>query len=190
MARNLFIMIVVVLVTIFIMFLNTSIFYKKVKNSDGANRTDVINIFENKDNKIIEDNNYDFSLELNKNIDVKGYDKFIKVSDKKIEDEIKNDQCILNFSTEETKDDVCEYIKKECEELGCKKYICEKYNRYSNKNWYKAVEYGDFFGTGDIIFIQKNNDYMYFLNLECANKKDDNENNVLIKEVMEGIKTR
>ena len=97
MARNLFIMIVVVLVTIFIMFLNTSIFYKKVKNSDGANRTDVINIFENKDNKIIEDNNYDFSLELNKNIDVKGYDKFIKVSDKKIEDEIKNDQCILNF---------------------------------------------------------------------------------------------
>ena len=190
MVRNLFIMVAVVLVAIAIMFINTFVFFRKTRNEDNIVRPDAINIIEDKNNKIIEDNNYDFSLEVTKDVDVEGYDKFIKISDQKIKDEIKNNQCILNFSTEETKDDVCEYIRKECEELGCKKYVCEKYDRYGNRNWYKTIEYGDFFGTGDIIFIQKNNDYMYFINLECANKQDDNEDNVLIKDVMEGMKIR
>lgn len=185
--KNIFFIGGAIILFLLLLFFNVFIFTIRTKNKNDNNiYTDKINIIEKNDKKIIENINYDFDLILNKDFYVSGYDKFIKISNENISKNLNKNQCVLNFSTEKIDKEICDYIKDECMELGCKKYVCEKYKN----DWYKTIEDGDFYGTGDIIFAKTDNDYTYFLNLECENREDDNENNVLIKEVIDGFRKR
>lgn len=185
--RSLFYIFGTIILAFCFLFFNVFVFTKRAsKNINDGSGSDKINIIESNDKKIVENKNYDFDLILDDDLYVEGYDQFIEISDKEISEEVKDDQCILNFSTEKNDKEICEYIKNECIDLGCKKYTCEKYKN----NWYKTIEEGDFFGTGDIIFAKKDGEYTYFVNLECKNRADDNENNILIKEVIEGFRGR
>lgn len=185
--RNLFYIYGSIALAFCFLFFNIFAFTKKApKSFNNQNDSDKINIVEENNKKIVENKNYDFDLVLDDDLYVDGYDQFIEISKEKIDDNLDDGQCILNFSTEKNDKEICDYIKNECIDLGCKKYVCEKYKN----DWYKTIEEGEFFGTGDIIFAKKEGEYTYFLNLECKNKEDDNENNVLIKEVIEGFRRR
>lgn len=134
--------------------------------------------------KIVENKEYGFDIKLDKKLFFSGKEDFIKVSNEKIGKNLLDNQCVINISSEKSFYNVCDYIKNECLDFECEKYICEKYY----EDWYKTVEYGNFFGTDDIILGYKNKDFIYFLNLECNKKENDNLNNPLFLEIIKGIK--
>jgi len=153
----------------------------EVAISDDTGDTNIIN---EDDKKIIEDKKYGFDLMLDDNLYVKGSDEFIQVSNEEISNDLNSKQCVVDVVTEKSSVDVCDYIKNECQDLGCKKYTCESYKN----GWYKIKEEGDFAGSGDIMFARKEGEYTYFLNLECSDINDDNENNPLIDDIINSFK--
>lgn len=163
-------------------FVNTS----KKKEKDDETIDYAYGNIDNSGNKqkIFEDKKYSFELMLDDDLYIDGYDDFIKISDEKISSDLGSDQCIIDLSTQKSDISICDYIKNECKELECKKYECEDYK----KGWYKTKEEGDFAGSGDVMFAKKEGEYTYFLNLECADRSKDNENNPLIDNVINGFK--
>lgn len=166
---------IIFLFIIFFIFSNTKNKNKEVNQYND----DKITIYNTNNKKIVENKNYDFDLVLDKDLYVNGYDQFIQISKTLV-----NNECVINISSERNANSICDYIKNECIDMGCKEYVCEKYK----KGWYKTIETGDFFGTGDVIFARKNNDYMYFINLECVDKREDDESNPLIEKIINGFR--
>ena len=168
MLKNLFRIYLFIFLFVFIFVFSVFVFYK---------------ILEKDRKKIIENKEYGFDLEINKNLYYVGKEDFIRISNQNIGKNLLKNQCILNISTEKISENICDYFKNECTELNCKNYVCEKHY----KDWYKIIQYGDFFGTGDGFLAYKNGDFLYALNLECEIKKDDNLDNPLLSLVVGGM---
>ncbi len=149
---------------------------KDVQKIENINSKDIIDKFKSPDlnNNVINKNQKIFIKD--------DINNFVQISNKDIvRGEILNNQCILNIVYNKSELSVCDFVRNECSDLGCKNFDCLEYKN----NWFKISYYGDFVGSGDKELIYRNENEIVIANLECDDKTKEGYDNPLFVDLVE-----